>query len=142
MRVFLVLAVVGTVALTALAGSAPAAPDCRTQVIADWSDNGRIDGVYPLECYENAIESIPPEIRDYTDAPETIGRALTLAVREKRSETPLRTVASGANVDTSRTVTFPLPLLALGVLGAFVIAGGGLAYARRRADRGDADGSR
>src|SRR5687768_11713196 len=59
-----------------------AAP-CRQQVIQDWSDNGRVDRVYALACYEQAMRSMPPEIRDYTDAPEVIDRALTLAVRKQ-----------------------------------------------------------
>src|SRR5918992_4539811 len=71
-------------ALFALTSSATAAAaDCRQEVIEDWSNNGRIDRLYELECYEQAMRALSPAIRDYTDAPDIIDRALTLAVRKQ-----------------------------------------------------------
>jgi hypothetical protein len=67
------------VALT-LAGPAMASA-CGDKVLADWFDNGRIDRLYPLHCYEEAIDSIPDDIRDYANAEEVISRALQSAVR-------------------------------------------------------------
>jgi hypothetical protein len=42
----------GTSLLPAFSGSAAAAPPCAERVIADWSDNGRVDRLYALHCYE------------------------------------------------------------------------------------------
>lgn len=54
---------------------------CGKQVLNDWYDNGRVDRLYPLHCYEEAIDLIPPDIRDYADAEEVISRALQGALR-------------------------------------------------------------
>jgi len=70
----------GLVALM-LAGTATAATPCGKKVLADWFDNGRIDRLYPLHCYEEAIDAIPDELRDYADAEEVIERALQAALR-------------------------------------------------------------
>ena len=50
-------------------------------MLNDWYDNGRIDRLYPLHCYEEAIDAIPADIRDYADAEEVISRALQGALR-------------------------------------------------------------
>lgn len=64
-----------------LATPAGAATSCGQKVLADWFDNGRIDRLYPLHCYEEAIDAIPSDIRDYADAEEVISRALQSALR-------------------------------------------------------------
>ena len=74
------LALAAFVALT-LAGPAAAASKCGEKVLADWFDNGRIDRIYPLNCYEDAIDAIPADLRDYADAEEVITRALQSALR-------------------------------------------------------------
>lgn len=61
--------------------SAGAATACGDKVLADWFDNGRIDRLYPLHCYEDAIDAIPDDLRDYADAEEVISRALQSALR-------------------------------------------------------------
>jgi hypothetical protein len=64
-------------ALTALAlPSAALASKCGDQVLADWADNGQVDRTYALHCYQDAIDSIPADIRDYANAEEVISRAL------------------------------------------------------------------
>ena len=57
-------------------GPASAATPCGKKVLADWFDNGRIDRLYPLNCYEEAIDAIPDDLRDYADAEDVITRAL------------------------------------------------------------------
>jgi len=66
-----------------LAGPAAAATPCGDKILADWYDNGRIDRLYQPHCYEEAIDGIPSDIRDYADAEEVISRALQLALRGK-----------------------------------------------------------
>jgi hypothetical protein len=77
---------IGALLASAVAGlSAPdaasAATPCGKKVLADWFDNGRIDRLYPLHCYEEGIDAIPPDIADYADAEEVISRALQSALR-------------------------------------------------------------
>ena len=45
-------------------------------MIDDWYDNGRVDGTYDLHCYDDAIDALPRDVRDYSSAKEDIERAL------------------------------------------------------------------
>ncbi len=66
----------------ALAVPGPAmASACGDKVLADWFDNGRIDRLYQAHCYEEAIDAIPEDLEQYTDAQEVIGRALQASLR-------------------------------------------------------------
>jgi hypothetical protein len=99
----------GMVAALTLSGTAPAATSskCGEQVLADWFDNGRIDRLYPLHCYEEAIDAIPSDIRDYADAEDVISRALQAALSgnlaeggcdptpDKDSKNPCRGISGG-----------------------------------------------
>jgi hypothetical protein len=78
--VALVLALSAVAALS-FASSANAATKCGEKVLADWYDNGRIDRLYPLNCYEEAIDAIPDDIGPYVDAEDVITRALQGAMR-------------------------------------------------------------
>jgi hypothetical protein len=71
-----------TAVVTVLVASAPAgaAESCGRQVINDWWD-GRIDGTYQLHCYDDAIEALPRDVRDYSSAEDDIKRALQAAKR-------------------------------------------------------------
>jgi hypothetical protein len=73
------------IAALGLAGPA-AASACGDKVLADWFDNGRVDRLYPPHCYEEAIDSIPADIRDYADAEEVISRALQASLRGEIAE--------------------------------------------------------
>jgi hypothetical protein len=80
-------ALAAAVVLAALvaAGTASAAKteSCAKQVIADWYDNGRVDHIYPLHCYREAIKILPVDVRDYSSAREDILRALQYAQQGK-----------------------------------------------------------
>jgi len=78
---FLALVVTVLVAL-ALPGTA-AASACGDKVLEDWYDNGRVDRLYPPHCYEDAIDAIPKDIKDYVDAEEVISRALQFSLRDE-----------------------------------------------------------
>ncbi len=71
------------VAALSTASPASAATDCGKKVLADWFDNGRIDRLYPLNCYEEAIDAIPDDIGPYVDAEDVITRALQGALRNE-----------------------------------------------------------
>jgi hypothetical protein len=62
------------VVLTVSGGAAAATP-CWEKVQNDWTDNKRIDKLYPLACYDKAIAKLPPDLKYYSDAPDTIEAA-------------------------------------------------------------------
>jgi hypothetical protein len=75
-----------TLALLTGTSSRPAlakTPSCADQVIADWYDDGRVGKIYPLHCYREAIAKLPPDVLDYSNAKEEIGRALAFAKQGK-----------------------------------------------------------
>ena len=76
----LLAAFVSLLITTAPAG---AAASCGRQLIDDWYDDGRIDGTYQLHCYDDAIEILPRDVRDYSSAKEDIQRALTAKLRNE-----------------------------------------------------------
>jgi hypothetical protein len=106
---------------------------CEEKVLTDWSDNGRIDGLYPLHCYQLALERMPTDIRDYTNASDAIHRALTQAASASGQKGTAQlaagtTAAVGANDPSS----LPLPLVALIGVSLAVLAAGGIGYLARR----------
>lgn len=113
------------IVLNTLLTSAPAfgASACATAVLRDWSEDGRVAPKYSLPCYEEAIDALPTDIRDYTNAEAAISRALSNAVR---TNTPAQPVAD----QSARSV--PLPLIALTALALAVLGAGSLGYVARR----------
>jgi hypothetical protein len=96
-------------------GSKPAmakAKSCADQVIADWYDDGRVGKIYPLHCYTEAIAKLPPDVLDYSNAKEEIGRALAFAKQGKpdpggSDPSPGSTGPTGTNTSTTRTNETP-----------------------------------
>ena len=153
-----------TIALTLLVGPSPAAAaskSCADQVVADWYGDGRVDKIFPLHCYQEAIRSLPVDVLDYSNAKEDILRALQFARQNKPDPGPSGgeptgttgpgepgstpggpggpdgssgggTVASGP-VDTSGPSSIPIPLFILGGLALLLLAAGGAGYLSRRA---------
>jgi hypothetical protein len=74
---FLLAAVALTLGLGA--GVAPASakgkPPCWKTLINDWYD-GRIDGVYAIHCYREALQHLPTDVDTYSSAREDIKQAL------------------------------------------------------------------
>jgi hypothetical protein len=87
----LVAFLAATVALTLLVGPSPAAAaskSCADQVVADWYGDGRVDKIFPLHCYQEAIRSLPVDVLDYSNAKEDILRALQFARQNKPDPGP------------------------------------------------------
>jgi len=144
-----------------VAPSASALTPCGKKVLGDWFDNGRIDKIYPLNCYEEALDGIPNDIQDYSDAADVITRALQLAMNGKvgakgpdpspngkngdgnsSSDTTDTTKQAAPDVNSSGPSSVPVPLLVLGGLSLALLAAGGLGYVARRrqaAEAGDQD---
>jgi hypothetical protein len=156
-----VVVALGTFAALSTAEPANAATACGKKVLADWFDNGRIDRLYPLNCYEEAIDAIPADLRDYADAADVITRALQAALRGELApggadptpgdDDPAFPGSGGDNtddgsggtgnsdnpqaapgVDTSGPSSLPIPLLVLGGMSLALLAAGGLGYLSRR----------
>ena len=94
------------VAMLLAAAPATAAPSCARQVIDDWYDDGRVDRTYPLHCYDDAIEALPPDVRDYSSAKEDIQRALQARMRGEASP-PATTDPSPGGSGGGTTTTKP-----------------------------------
>jgi hypothetical protein len=97
-----VVVVLSAIAALSLAGTAGAATKCGQQVLGDWYDNGRIDKLYPLNCYEEAIDAIPDDIGPYVDAEDVITRALQSALRGNLDEGGCDPSADGSADDCAR----------------------------------------
>ena len=72
--------VVSALAALAICGSAAATPDCASRLLADWRD-GRMNRVYPVDCYREALASLPEDLRIYSSAETDITRAMQARVR-------------------------------------------------------------
>ena len=144
--------------LVATAPAASAAQSCGRKVLDDWYD-GRIDGTYPLHCYDDAIEIIPRDVRDYSSAEDDIKRALQNAMRGEPAPPntkPPVTAGSGDDPTPGNTTeatpgnpndpggsdaehplgesasSVPVPLLILAGLALLLVAGGSAGYLIRR----------
>ena len=147
--------------LVATVPTAGAATPCGRQVIDDWWDNGRIDGTYAEHCYDDAIEILPRDVRDYSSAKEDIERALQNKLRgrpappaktdptpedDKASTKPSSTIPGndqpGNDDPPTGTIatpplddsasSVPVPLLILAGLALLLVAGGSAGYLIRR----------
>jgi hypothetical protein len=135
------------IALAATPPPAGAASPCGKQVAEDWSDNGRIDGIYKLRCYQEGIDALPQEIRDYTNAEDVIRQAYLSVGGGDRSSPPPSNTPDDADdqpppqlapaVDTSSTTSVPVPVFVLGALALVLLGAGALSYATRRRARGE-----
>ena len=132
------LAALLTTALVAASGARAATP-CAQAVLADWQDNSRIDRVYDLPCYGDAINAIPDDLRDYTDAADVIARAFQrvtgrgLEVRTPQGrQTEIPPPATAPPVNASSPSSLPVPLLVLAAMSLVLFAAGGLGYVARR----------
>jgi len=150
------------VALVVLAGfavsalmSAPAMAKqktCAEQIVDDWYDNQRVDKLYPIHCYREAIDGLPLDIKDYSDAQDAILRAL--AYRQANEADPggsgLKPIAyrntadsvislpnpdelaSGQSTNTAGPSSVPIPLIVLAGLAGLLLIAGGAGYVARR----------
>jgi hypothetical protein len=67
-----------------LAGPAAAKEPCWKTLIDDWYD-GRIDNVYPVDCYRAALEHMPEDVAQYSTLGDDINRALQAAIAAQNS---------------------------------------------------------
>ena len=148
-------------ALGAASTAVAADQSCAKQVIADWYDNGRVDRIYELQCYRDAVKALPVDVRDYSSAKDDILRALLFAQQGKTDPGDGPGTGSGGNggsgggtggggtggggtgggtttpttptrVDTAGPSSIPVPLLVLAGLATLLLALGAAGYLTRR----------
>jgi len=161
-RILVLAALLALAVLSSLAvAPAASAKTCAEKVVADWYGDGRVDQIFPPHCYREAIQSLPVDVKEYSNAEEDILRALAYARQGKKDPgpaggaidpTPGDTTSTGpdggggtglggpgddttdgSGVDTSGPSSVPIPLLILGGLALLLLAAGGAGYLSRRA---------
>ncbi len=80
----MLLVLVATAGALLLAGTAAAKEPCWKTLIDDWYD-GRIDNVYPVQCYRAALEHMPEDVAQYSTLGDDINRALQAAIAAQGS---------------------------------------------------------
>jgi hypothetical protein len=83
-RTSLLIALVLSVFALAGPSPAPAANACWEQLVNDYWTDGRIDRVYPIACYREAMEKLPTDVQEYSDAQDELRRAMLGAIRVNR----------------------------------------------------------
>jgi hypothetical protein len=130
----------------ATAGPASAATPCWRQVLDDWTDNTRLNGTYPITCYDSALRNLPEDIVSYTDAYDQIANARQDALQGDRvpsvvggnDDDPDAGGSSGGplgdvlNTGTDSADSVPLPLVILGGLAALLMAAGAAGLLSRK----------
>lgn len=79
----LVLAAAATA--VAVAGPASAKTPCWQTLIDDWYD-GRIDSVYPVACYREALARMPEDVAQYSSLEDDINRALAAVIAAGKND--------------------------------------------------------
>src|SRR5438876_1448435 len=78
-RLLLLSVLVLLALLTFGAGTAAAKAPCWKTLLNDWYD-GRIEGTYKVSCYREAIQHLPQDLQDYSQARSDLSRALLGAI--------------------------------------------------------------
>jgi len=166
----LLAAMLGVLALLAAgAGTATAAPSaalnpssgCDLAVINDWADNNRVDKIYAIPCYTQAIQRLSsyPDLEGYSSAADDIHDALLAALRQDRGGGGGDTSTGGGSgggggtggggksggnggggpigsgidkIGGSSAQSVPIPLLVLGGLALLLLLAAGTTWIARR----------
>lgn len=151
-------------AALALAGPAGAAgtkgdTPCWKILINDWYD-GRIDGVYEIHCYREALEHLPADVDAYSSARDDIRQALQRRIQSSQGGGTSTTGGGGGGsngsgsgggstggsdgsasgpipdaIDAGKPAhadSLPIPLLVLGGLALALMAAGAAGFLIRR----------
>ena len=127
---------VAALVMLAFAGSAPASAskaDCADAVLDDWT-GGTLGSGYSPDCYEEAIDALPEDLRAYTTATDDITRAGIAASRAAAvgtvSRSARRLAETPATEDQLRA--FPTEVAVLGGVLAVLLPAGLVAALVRR----------
>jgi hypothetical protein len=83
---------------------------CWKKLLNDWYD-GSISKTYPLPCYHEAINHLPPDVEVYSSAKDDILAALAAASKNQppppADHSTTDTTTTGSSVGTTPTTTTP-----------------------------------
>ena len=140
--------------LVALVPATASAATCWKELVNDyWADN-RVDRTYPISCYREAMEKLPSDVQEYSDAQDDLRRALLAAIRDERDsggsdfDEDGQTAAPAAGPDDSgggdgffqqvleklgpkNADSIPVPLLVLGSIALLLMGAAGVSYLTR-----------
>jgi hypothetical protein len=130
----------------AMGGPALAAKPCWRTVLDDWTKDSGLDKTYSIACYDAALENLPNDIADYTDAYDQIANARQDALQGDRvlSASPGGggdddpdgssggVVGDLLGVGSGDSGSIPLPLLILAVLAGLLMAAGAAGLLARK----------
>jgi hypothetical protein len=144
-----------TLFLAVIFGAVPSvasAADCWKELVNDyWADN-RVDRTYPISCYREAMEKLPRDVQEYSDAQDDLRRALLAAIQDQRDSGGGFTGGTGtteppppADADASKGFfeevidrigprnadSIPVPLLVLGTIALLLLGAAGVSYITR-----------
>jgi hypothetical protein len=129
---------------------------CSKALIHDWYVDGRVDKVYPVHCYREALKNIPQDQIIYGTLRQDLTRALQATIRQHQGHVddntmviPLAGPSDGGNgpsggssgglfhwlaktLGPSTADSIPVPLLVLGGLAFALIAAAGISLLARR----------
>jgi hypothetical protein len=135
---------------------------CWKSLLNEWY-GGSISTVYKINCYQQAIDHLPPDVSVYSSARSDILAAESRARHDKTSPhiglTQAQTTTTGTTSTTATTgrkkkggligilddltpgnpQAFPLPLLVLGALAILLVIAGGAGMIWQRRHPTDAD---
>jgi hypothetical protein len=156
LKLFLSLtSLAASLVLMIAAAPASAGTPCWKVVISDWYADGRIDGTYPIPCYEQAKQHLPDDVLAYADAADEIQRAMLERLRHRdepnsgtsgKDQTGPLAFGAGGGGDPpkgliSRLIdklgpanadSVPLPLLVLAGIAFLLLAAAGGSFVARR----------
>jgi len=143
-----------TLLVASLFGVVPgvaSAATCWKELVNDyWADN-RVDRTYPISCYREAMEKLPRDVQEYSDAQDDLRRALLAAIRDDRdsggySDPDQSAAAVGSSDDgggdgffaqvieklgPKNADSIPVPLLVLGTIALLLLGAAGVSYVTR-----------
>lgn len=113
---------VAAILAAVVCGPAAGATNCSTRLLADWRD-GRVDRTYPVDCYRQALASLPEDLQVYSTAKSDLTREL-----QTQLDSPKKVRAGGVSHDNGGGVS---AVLVLAVTAGLLLAGGSLATIAR-----------
>lgn len=96
----LIVCAAGTAAGIARAATRDTTPACWKVLINDWYD-GRIDGIYPIHCYRDALKHLPSDVDTYSSARDDIQQALQKRITQNHNGNTSTTTTGGSGPSSS-----------------------------------------